>query len=409
MFAGLRNRRFFQVLCISMILLVTLIGGTALLIAGPVPEERALAAGPSPLDLETAYRQALDTSPTMAQYRLKLAQAELSYEKASETARGIKEEYISTLDLRLLKYYYPVVALDGLNNAKKACSMAEKSLRLSVSKAFYDVLKAESTVAAAEAGLARAESQLKTTQAMFEAGLVAKTDVLTAEVGVANARVAVVSAAKLRDMAQMSLNQLMGVDLNRKYTVDPEADNQEVASAAIDEIDIESIVSSVLPKRLDVSQASDALNQARLYLEITGAYYAPNVWTVRQASMSVDSAAIALDLVKKAAELEIRLAHQTLLEAAKRYEMSKKAMEQAEENLRLANLRYESGVGTLLEIVTAEAMLKQVQAQLIQARYDFSLAKAQFDFVKEGGQLKEVSASSAGTGSSSSTGMSGTR
>mgnify|MGYP005855989055 CR=1 FL=1 len=91
---------------------------------------------------------------------------------------------------------------------------------------------------------------------------------------------------------------------------------------------------------------------------------------------------------KDAAVLDVRTSYQGLVEAAQRHEMTSRALQQAEENLRLASLRYESGFGTFLEITTAEALKKGVEASAIQSEFDLRLAGAKSHFIMEGGQLK---------------------
>ena len=47
-----------------------------------------------------------------------------------------------------------------------------------------------------------------------------------------------------------------------------------------------------------------------------------------------------------------------------------KTIEQAEEGLKIARLRYQNGIGTQLEILSAEAALTQARTNYVQATHD---------------------------------------
>ncbi|MGE5483731.1 MAG: TolC family protein [Ignavibacteriales bacterium] len=348
------------------------------------------------LSLEDAVRLAIDSSPEMELARLRLAQAMLDFDTADEIAGSIEEDQATTWDLKLAREYNPVAARNALEYAERDLALVEKRVRLSVSGAYYDVLKAESMLAAVKAGQERAEKQLEHGRALLEAGKAARADVLAAETGVAAARTAVVSSEKALEMAVMALTQVAGLatgEKRRLSTRGPASGDLRAGADALSEVakdpgHIDELVASVLPKRLDVSAASTAAEQARLYLEVAGEFYTANVWTVRQAEIRVQSADIALKQAKSEAELEVRLAYLSLLEAAGRYEMTAKTVENAAESVRISGIRYDAGVGTALECVAAETLYRQAQAEHIQAEYDFSLANARFEFITDGGQLK---------------------
>ncbi|NPV70563.1 MAG: TolC family protein [Firmicutes bacterium] len=365
-----------------------------------------MAAGETPvLSLEDAYQQALKSSTVIAQSRLAVKQAELSADQAEETAHSLDERFVTTWDLRLVKYYNPENAASALETARTSDEITRKQMQLTVADAYYNVLKAEAMFNAQVAGVKRAEEQLESAKASFEAGLVPRTDVLAAEVGVSSAKVSLASASKARDMAVMSLNQLLGNDLSRKVAVAAEF-KYDTPKAG----DPSQVVANALGKRLDIRKASESLRMAELYHKLALDHFSPNVWTVKQAAINVESTRLGLDIARQAAELEIRLQHQSLLEADERYHLTVKSLEQASENLRLAQLRYDSGVGTSLEVTSADSTLRQIEAQAIQAQFDYALAAAKWEFLKEGGHLSSSSmSSSAGSGSSSGGASSGSK
>ena len=52
-------------------------------------------------------------------------------------------------------------------------------------------------------------------------------------------------------------------------------------------------------------------------------------------------------------------------------EIHNETIEQAEEGLRIANLRYEIGEGTLLEVLSAQTVLTNIRTSLAEAKFAF--------------------------------------
>jgi outer membrane protein TolC len=58
---------------------------------------------------------------------------------------------------------------------------------------------------------------------------------------------------------------------------------------------------------------------------------------------------------------------------------TKKAMEAARENLRLAWGRYQAGVGTIIESTDAQVQFSQAELNFVQALYNYRVFEAQLD------------------------------
>ncbi|MEE8577488.1 MAG: TolC family protein, partial [candidate division Zixibacteria bacterium] len=80
-----------------------------------------------------------------------------------------------------------------------------------------------------------------------------------------------------------------------------------------------------------------------------------------------------LDAVK----LEVEEAYDQMLQAKKTLNIQGVTIELAEEGLRIANLRYESGIGTLLEVLSAQTALTEARDNLALAKFMFRQARAQ--------------------------------
>jgi outer membrane protein TolC len=74
--------------------------------------------------------------------------------------------------------------------------------------------------------------------------------------------------------------------------------------------------------------------------------------------------------------LEVEQAYDNLMTAKKALEMQKETIAQAEEGMRISNLRYQSGIGTQLEVLSAQTALTNARTNLAGATYNFRLAKS---------------------------------
>jgi len=88
-----------------------------------------------------------------------------------------------------------------------------------------------------------------------------------------------------------------------------------------------------------------------------------------------------LRVAELVAEAEVVSIHNNLIEASERHSVASQTVEQAEEDLRLAQERFRVGAGTSLDVINA-------QVQLARARRD--VVEAQTDFVKFRHQLRRA-------------------
>ena len=66
-------------------------------------------------------------------------------------------------------------------------------------------------------------------------------------------------------------------------------------------------------------------------------------------------------------------------EAKERVAAQQKSVEQAEKALKIAQTRYQNGIGTQLEILDTQSALTGTQTNFAKAIYDFLIAKAAWE------------------------------
>jgi outer membrane protein len=98
---------------------------------------------------------------------------------------------------------------------------------------------------------------------------------------------------------------------------------------------------------------------------------------VKQAKLGIDDAREQARKTRDSILLEVRQYYLGMREAEKRIDTSKVAGEQAKESLRIAELRYNAGVGTNIDVLDAVLALDTARNNIVQALYDYNTDRAQ--------------------------------
>jgi outer membrane protein TolC len=80
-----------------------------------------------------------------------------------------------------------------------------------------------------------------------------------------------------------------------------------------------------------------------------------------------------------AVNLDVRTNYLNLREAEKRIDTTKLAVSQAEEDYRIAQLRYMNGVGTNTDVLDAQVALTDAKTNYLQALYDYNTSKTDLE------------------------------
>lgn len=293
--------------------------------------------------------------------------------------------------------------------------------------AFLAAKRAEELRAVAEESLATARQHLKVTKDHYDLGVVAKNDVLAAEVSVANAEAGLIAAENQAELSRSRLALRMGYPGDR--SVAPDAGGHPVPTAPVPPLE-ESVRAAVESRgeiralaaqvrEAEASVASARSEFAPTFLAQGGHSYETNELnphksvfsflvggrvnlfsgfadeaTLREARFSLDRRREALASMRESIALEVKSAHLGLAEAGKRQAVAEVAVARAEENLRIQNDRYAEGLSINTEVLDAQTLLARAKADRKNASYDLSESRYELLFAR--GDLMEFLASQAG-------------
>jgi outer membrane protein TolC len=281
-------------------------------------------------------------------------------------------------------------------------------------KAFFGYLLAKEFVKVAEEAVDVANKFYQNVKSQYDVGMASKFDLLRSEVRVANLKPQLIKAKNNIKIAELGLKTLLGLDLTTMVEI-----KGELAFEPL-EPDLEAAIETALVTRPEVKQLDYQKKMAGEMMKISRAGYFPtvaiagtyNLWADKinlrsdtwqnfyALNLVVDvpilngfstSARVAQsramikeiehtqkglgDLVR----FEVRQAVLRLEEAKESLLSQGKNVEQAQESLRIAELNYDEGLVTILDVSSTQAALNQARINYSQALYDYVVSRAELD------------------------------
>jgi outer membrane protein len=289
------------------------------------------------------------------------------------------------------------------------------STTLAVKQQFFGVLAARESEAAARAQLDQAAQQLKTSILRLRQRVVTRSDSLRSEIQVHNARLAVLQARTALDVADASLTRAVGApylvtaaadesldrpglplddETLRSLALDGPAVQQASASLQAAQAALRGAWTSYLPTvTASYSRSGNGTGadftlstqdysysgSLRLSLSLPIFQRLQRVQQVTQAQVALQNAEAALRDARLAALQDLTQSLGSFHAAEERVATQTATLGAAEEDLREQQEKYEIGAATLLDVLTSQTTLDQARHDLIQARYDQRVAKAQLE------------------------------
>lgn len=286
---------------------------------------------------------------------------------------------------------------------------------LQVEQAYFRLLGVEQLVRTGNQVLKSAEATLDAARRRQQAGLATIGDVYRSETAVAqavlNLRRAEGEVAKARGQIAIAC----GVPVTTPLRIQPLADEHAgvamketlesmLKRASADRPDMAAAESRVRAARASVSAAASAgMPSVQLRLEASRQYYTDerpfahgnligltvripifdgwrDDYAVRRAEAQVKQAEAARDLLYNQTELDVWQAYYDLQTATSGIAATKALVQGATQSASVAAARYQLGVGSLLDLLTAQADETNALVQQIQSRLDWYTALARLNF-----------------------------
>ncbi|MGF7184606.1 outer membrane protein TolC [Desulfitispora alkaliphila] len=347
----------------------------AVLLTGTVFAQTGEAEGETqvlPLTLKEAQEISLENHPRMELAEVGVEKARMGVRQAKSAKDSLADAERKDYSMVLQERTVVPMAESGLKIAEHSYKIQEQGLKLEVERAYYDYLAAEEQLKNEKQHLERAEKQLRHAKASFEAGMVAKNDVLGAETQVAQARAGLMTAEDEVEKARMEFAKTLGMSLDSQFEL---VDRFQFERW---ETDIQAAVEAAKEKSTEVLMARENLKNKKLEFDVATSYWTPNVFTYREAEYSYKEAKIELEDLLADVEVNIRSSYMGINTLAEQYQVLTKAKEHTAESLRLAQLRYEAGMATSADVLSAQIELNEMEKQVTDVLYNYNTAVAGF-------------------------------
>ncbi len=328
-------------------------------------------------------------------------------------SRGFEDTLIAEVSLSQLLFDFgkTVASVDAARKlaevSRQDIELQRQLVTLAVKEAYVNTLFAQRLILVQRQALERAELNLKSVRGFYDVGTRPKSDVVRAEVDVANARVDNIRADNAERLARVALNTAMGVAATTKFDLVDNLVYIKVTDSADD------LVAEALKRRPEYTQAKLRIEGSESLLKRSFRDFFPDVvgsgsygrvrsdlnesWTIgislnwsifdggnrlaryREAKANLDASQQRLKSTELDISREVEQARSTVVETDERILAAQAAVASAQENFRLVQGRFDAGVGTILDLTDAQLALTQAQNAEAQALADFRIALARLD------------------------------
>lgn len=334
---------------------------------------------------------------------------------------GVK--YQSSVGVDVSQLIFDGSYLVGLQAAKTYKDLSIRNSKrtkietaVSVSKAYYSVLVSNEQLNLLDANLGRLKKSLFDTEAYYKNGFVEKVDVDRLRVLNNNLETERQNVIRLLDLNTKLLKFQMGMpvdadlkvtDAIERFTLDKEIALADTASyknriefgllqtqKRLNELDLKRYKSQFLPSlaafgsfsRSYQNNSFDNLYNTYFPTSLVGMRVTLPLFTsgqrlyrIKMAKLNVQKSENDLNNLKNGINLEITQAKTSYLNGLQSLDNQQRNMELSQEVLRVSKIKYEQGVGSSLEVTTAETALKEAQNNYIKALYDLLISKVNLD------------------------------
>ena len=308
------------------------------------------------------------------------------------------------------------VAKLGKTNAQEEILRVEQATKYSAIEGYYGLLAYQELQGVYHEAVDNLQGHLDNVQAQYNVGTKAKGDVLSSDVSLANAKTTAITADNTVAIAESNLNNILGLPLETKLNL---ADHQLPFDTY--NISLQEAMDYAMKYRPEVLQAAIAVQEAERSIDIADAGNKPTVaitggndWAdntfpgidankrswkvaagvtynfydggatkakVNQAKQDLLVARETEQKTRESVQLQVKQAYLNIRSAAQKVEETQTVVDQARENYRIQNIRYQAGVGINLDVLDAQLSLNQAQVNHIQALYDYNVGIAKLEQV----------------------------
>ena len=304
----------------------------------------------------------------------------------------------------------------GLDAARFGRTDTRQQIILAVTSDFYSLLRADDLVKVSQAQVTRAQQTVNQTQGQIDAGVAARADILQSQADLANAQDTLLQNESAVRSSEAALKNVMAIETSTPLQLATlaAADALPPPPNAGPERTLDDYVQQAYAARPDLRQQLSVIEVSRQSVKqahiaagpaLTGSYvltYQPQNdlgakstdsqvlvtasyplfdagrarGAVRVAEAGRDADLDRLEQLRQNIRLDVEQSFYDRSLALQRTQLAQIAIQAAQASFDAATARRQAGIGTVLDITTAQVSLTQAQNGYVSAIYDFYTADA---------------------------------
>ena len=303
------------------------------------------------------------------------------------------------------------IARANLRGQQSAFVATAEQTVLAVRQAYFNYVQSIGQVAAAQRAVDASQENVRVTRAQVTVGTSPQFNLLQAQVQLAQAQRTLTQTKAAAVLAEQQLAAVLNLPISSAI----DATTPMGLPAAPP--DVEALVKQGLANRPEIAQAQAAIQAAQAAIDLAAAGLRPIItltggptmqsntlststpvtWSgtlaltlaifdggltrakVEQGRQQLALSRVQLEQTQQTVEEQVRAAYLNLQQAAEQLASAQAGLTAAQEALRIANVRFQAGVGTQLDVVTEIQNLAAADAAVVQALFQYNLALAQID------------------------------
>lgn len=298
----------------------------------------------------------------------------------------------------------------------KALKRSKIETQVNVSKAYYNVLVAQKNIELLDANIVQLKKTLDDTKAYYDQGFVEKIDIDRLNVLYNNLVTERENISRVVELSKVVLKFQMGMPIANKLELKDKLEdvvlqqnlNTEESANLEGRVEFQLLKTQMRLNELDYKR--NIVNRApslvafgsfsrnglsNEFSDLTDVFYPTSIiglqlnvpilgsgkkyYQTKQAKLNLEKSKNDLKNLENALSLESKSANVTFNNSVNSLNNQRKNMELAAEILRVSKAKYEQGVGSSLEVVTAQTSLKEAETNYINALFNALVAKIELE------------------------------
>ncbi len=312
--------------------------------------------------------------------------------KSASESIGTKIDYNSIVSFDVDEASKLMIKMAGVNLdvTRYAMDIYRNQIAMLVQKNYYDVLYAEKLLALKQVARERGEMQFDILRLSYDNGMKAKDDLLLSKMYYDGTIIEYLLVEAEYKKALLELHKNMNLDLDTEITL------QDAMITQVTEENLEEALISGQKNRIEIRQMLGQYIIYKLNEEILEDKYGykKNDDINKEATLLFEASVIELEQTQMLVNTEINQSYIIMVAAGEMLKASADLVENAEEVLEIAQMKYDQGFGadnsllnqlnlgsssgTVLELIAAQENLVNMQAKVAKINYSYTMAKVKY-------------------------------